>query len=103
MKRKKRINFSSKKKKNIINIKYIGLIIIIVAFISVIGFKGVTATTAFIEEKRQERIETPSAPINHRRTNKYLPDSRCHSATGSNCSSEAFLCGGRAVLLTNGA
>ena len=57
MKRKKRINFSSKKKKNIINIKYIGLIIIIVAFISVIGFKGVTATTAFIEEKRQERIE----------------------------------------------
>ena len=57
MKRKRRINFSSKKKKNIINIKYISLIIIIIAFISVIGFKGVTATTAFIEEKRQERIE----------------------------------------------
>lgn len=57
MKRKRRINFSSKKKKKRTSIKYISLIIIIIAFISVIGFKGVTATTAFIEEKRQERIE----------------------------------------------
>ena len=55
--RKKKINFSSKRKRNNFNVKRCALIAIAAVLVIVVGFKGVTATTAFIEEKRQERIE----------------------------------------------
>ena len=57
MKRKRSINFSSKKKKSELNAKHVALTLIVAVLVIVGGFKGVTATTAFIEEKRQERIE----------------------------------------------
>ena len=57
MRRKSNINFSSKKKRHGVNPKK-GVLVVIVALIVIFaGFKGVTATTAFIEEKRQEKIE----------------------------------------------
>ena len=55
--RKKKINFSSKRKRNNLNVKRCALIAIAAVLVIVVGFKGVNATTAFIEEKRQERIE----------------------------------------------
>ena len=54
--RKKKINFSSKRKRNNLNVKRCALIAIAAVLVIVVGFKGVNATTAFIEEKRQERI-----------------------------------------------
>ena len=55
MRRNKSI-FSNKKKKND-GPKKVVLAVLIGAVVIVGGFKGVTATTAFIEEKRIERIE----------------------------------------------
>ena len=48
--------FSNKKKRNE-GPKKVVLAVLIGAVVIVGGFKGVTATTAFIEEKRIERIE----------------------------------------------
>ena len=50
--RKKKINFSSKRKRNNLNVKRCALIAIAAVLVIVVGFKGVNATTAFIEEKR---------------------------------------------------
>ena len=55
--RKKKLNFSSKRKRNNLNVKRCAVIAIAAVLVIVVGFKGVNATTAFIEEKRQERIE----------------------------------------------
>ena len=55
--RKKKMSFSSKKERSDFNMKKCALIAIAAVLVIVVGFKGVTATTAFIEEKRQERIE----------------------------------------------
>lgn len=57
MRRKNKINFSSKKRKKGLDVKKCTLLVVITVLVIVVGFKGVTATTAFIEEKRQEKIE----------------------------------------------
>nr|WP_317332683.1 polysaccharide deacetylase family protein [uncultured Romboutsia sp.] len=57
MKSKNTINFSSNKRKKGLNIKRCALLVVVIVLVIVVGFKGVTATTAFIEEKRQEKIE----------------------------------------------
>ena len=56
MKRKGKNIFSSKKKRQQ-DYKRLVLTVIVAVLVIVGGFKGVTATTAFIEEKRIERIE----------------------------------------------
>ena len=55
--RKKKINFSSKKRRHSLDVKKCALLVVVAILVIVVGFKGVTATTAFIEEKRQEKIE----------------------------------------------
>ncbi|WP_296644634.1 polysaccharide deacetylase family protein [Romboutsia sp. 13368] len=56
MKRKGKNIFSSKKKRQH-DYKKAVLTVVVAGLIIVVGFKGVTATTAFLEEKRIERIE----------------------------------------------
>ena len=56
MKRKGKNFFSSKKKRQN-EYKKVVLTVIVAGLVIVVGFKGVTATTAFLEEKRIERIE----------------------------------------------
>ena len=53
--RKKKINFSSKRKRNNLNVKRCALIAIAAVLVIVVGFKGVNATTAFIEKKRKKK------------------------------------------------
>ena len=58
MRRKNNINFSSKRRKKGLDVKKCALLVVVLVVLIAVGFKGVTATTAFIEEKRQEKIET---------------------------------------------
>ncbi|MCI9062745.1 MULTISPECIES: polysaccharide deacetylase family protein [Romboutsia] len=57
MRRKNNINFSSKRRKKGLDVKKCALLVVVLVVLIAVGFKGVTATTAFIEEKRQEKIE----------------------------------------------
>lgn len=57
MRRKNKIKFSSKKRKKGLDVKKCALLVVVLVVLIAVGFKGVTATTAFIEEKRQEKIE----------------------------------------------
>ncbi|WP_286316355.1 polysaccharide deacetylase family protein [Romboutsia ilealis] len=57
MRRKNNIKFSSKKRKKGLDVKKCALLVVVLVVLIAVGFKGVTATTAFIEEKRQEKIE----------------------------------------------
>lgn len=57
MRRKNNINFSSKRRKKGLDVKKGALLVVVLVILIGVGFKGVTATTAFIEEKRQEKIE----------------------------------------------
>lgn len=57
MRRKNNINFSYKKRKKGLDVKKGALLVVVLVILIGVGFKGVTATTAFIEEKRQEKIE----------------------------------------------
>lgn len=57
MRRKNKIKFSSKKRKKGLDVKKCALLVVVLVILIAVGFKGVTATTAFIEEKRQEKIE----------------------------------------------
>ena len=57
MRRKNKIKFSSKKRKKGLDVKKGALLVVVLVVLIAVGFKGVTATTAFIEEKRQEKIE----------------------------------------------
>jgi len=54
--RKKKITFGSKKRRGL-DVKKYALIVVVISIVIAVGFKGVTATTAFLEEKKQERIE----------------------------------------------
>ena len=54
--RKKKITFGSKKRRGL-DVKKCALIVVVMSIVIAVGFKGVTATTAFLEEKKQERIE----------------------------------------------
>jgi len=54
--RKKKITFGSKKRRGL-DVKRYALVVVVISIVIAVGFKGVTATTAFLEEKKQERIE----------------------------------------------